>query len=43
MFGLVQDKYFIDIGIPEDFTRAQEELSLEKKTQKPPFRWLLII
>ena len=24
--GFVQDKYFIDIGIPEDFARAQEEL-----------------
>jgi D-glycero-alpha-D-manno-heptose 1-phosphate guanylyltransferase len=26
MFGVVQDEYFIDIGIPEDFHRAQEEL-----------------
>ena len=26
MFGLPQDAYFIDIGIPEDFQRAQEEL-----------------
>lgn len=26
MFGLVQDKYFIDIGIPEDYERAQKEL-----------------
>jgi D-glycero-alpha-D-manno-heptose 1-phosphate guanylyltransferase len=26
MFGLVQDEYFIDIGIPEDYERAQEEL-----------------
>lgn len=25
--GLVQDGYFIDIGIPEDFERAQSELS----------------
>lgn len=24
--GLVQDSYFIDIGIPEDYERAQEEL-----------------
>ena len=24
-FGIQQDEYFIDIGIPEDFTRAQEE------------------
>jgi len=26
MFGLIQDAYFIDIGIPEDYKRAQEEL-----------------
>jgi D-glycero-alpha-D-manno-heptose 1-phosphate guanylyltransferase len=26
MFGVVQDKYFIDIGIPEDYQRAQLEL-----------------
>jgi len=26
MFGLIQDEYFIDIGIPEDYKRAQEEL-----------------
>lgn len=26
MFGVVQDAYFIDIGIPEDFARAQREL-----------------
>jgi D-glycero-alpha-D-manno-heptose 1-phosphate guanylyltransferase len=24
--GMVQDAYFIDIGIPEDFARAQLEL-----------------
>ena len=28
MFGVVQDKYFIDIGIPEDYERAQEELKI---------------
>ena len=27
MYGCVQDSYFIDIGIPEDFERAQRELS----------------
>ena len=27
MYGVVQDKYFIDIGIPEDYARAQKELS----------------
>lgn len=26
MFGLIQDHYFIDIGIPEDYNRAQQEL-----------------
>lgn len=26
MFGIVQNAYFIDIGIPEDYARAQEEL-----------------
>jgi D-glycero-alpha-D-manno-heptose 1-phosphate guanylyltransferase len=26
MFGLVQDEYFIDIGIREDYERAQQEL-----------------
>ena len=29
MFGVVQDKYFIDIGIPEDCERAQRELVTE--------------
>lgn len=28
MYGSVQDEYFIDIGIPEDFSRAQTEFSL---------------
>ncbi len=26
MYGIVQDEYFIDIGIPEDYERAQREL-----------------
>jgi len=26
LFGLAQDSYFIDIGIPEDYAKAQEEL-----------------
>ena len=26
MFGIVQDEYFIDIGIPEDYKKAREEL-----------------
>jgi D-glycero-alpha-D-manno-heptose 1-phosphate guanylyltransferase len=27
MFGIVQDEYFIDIGIPQDYAKAQVELS----------------
>ncbi len=27
IFGQIQDRYFIDIGIPEDFERAQTELA----------------
>jgi D-glycero-alpha-D-manno-heptose 1-phosphate guanylyltransferase len=27
LFGLVQPAYFIDIGIPEDYRRIQEELN----------------
>lgn len=26
MYGIVQDEYFIDIGIPEDYERAKKEL-----------------
>ena len=26
IYGIIQDRYFIDIGIPEDYRRAQEEL-----------------
>ncbi len=29
MFGVVQDEYFIDIGMPEDYARAQEELKAD--------------
>ena len=28
MYGSVQDEYFIDIGIPEDYERAQQELTI---------------
>jgi D-glycero-alpha-D-manno-heptose 1-phosphate guanylyltransferase len=28
MYGLIQDEYFIDIGIPEDYERAQRELKV---------------
>ena len=30
MFGVSQDEYFIDIGIPEDYERAQKEIINEK-------------
>jgi D-glycero-alpha-D-manno-heptose 1-phosphate guanylyltransferase len=29
LMGLIQDEYFIDIGIPEDYERAQEEMNNE--------------
>lgn len=29
MYGVVQDEYFIDIGIPEDYERSQKELTSE--------------
>jgi D-glycero-alpha-D-manno-heptose 1-phosphate guanylyltransferase len=28
MFGMIQDEYFIDIGIPEDYERVQMELGI---------------
>jgi len=28
MFGLIQDEFFVDIGIPEDYERAQMELEI---------------
>ena len=27
IFGVIQDEYFIDIGIPEDYERAERELA----------------
>ncbi len=30
-YGVIQDEYFIDIGIPEDFERAQTELILNSR------------
>jgi len=29
MFGFIQDTYFIDIGVPDDYKRAQKELSFK--------------
>jgi D-glycero-alpha-D-manno-heptose 1-phosphate guanylyltransferase len=34
MSGLIQDEYFIDIGIPEDYERAQKELPLALRAKK---------
>jgi D-glycero-alpha-D-manno-heptose 1-phosphate guanylyltransferase len=31
MYGVVQDEYFIDIGVPEDYERAQFELAAQEK------------
>ena len=38
IFGQVQDKYFIDIGIPEDFEKANIDFSTMKMSPhvRPP-------
>ncbi len=36
IYGILQDEYFIDIGIPEDYERAQEELKMEASPQPLP-------
>jgi len=42
--GVVQDKYFIDIGIPEDYERAQEELKYpELKLARIDRTWTLFL
>jgi D-glycero-alpha-D-manno-heptose 1-phosphate guanylyltransferase len=33
MYGLIQNEYFIDIGIPEDYERAQREFKIEASPQ----------
>jgi D-glycero-alpha-D-manno-heptose 1-phosphate guanylyltransferase len=33
IFGMISDAYFIDIGIPEDYKKAQKEILLELKDQ----------
>jgi D-glycero-alpha-D-manno-heptose 1-phosphate guanylyltransferase len=30
MYGVVQNEYFIDIGIPEDYEKAQTDLAADK-------------
>ncbi|PWU00184.1 MAG: nucleotidyltransferase [Bacteroidetes bacterium] len=34
IFGVAQDVYFIDIGIPEDYIKAQQELPLQIQTNQ---------
>lgn len=31
MYGIIQNKYFIDIGIPEDYEKAQKELTVSNQ------------
>jgi len=40
LFGLVDDAYFIDIGIPEDLARAQKELNTLR--EDPPWLQTLV-
>jgi D-glycero-alpha-D-manno-heptose 1-phosphate guanylyltransferase len=40
LFGLIDDAYFIDIGIPEDLAKAQKELS---SLQKDPPWWQTLV
>lgn len=42
--GVVQDKYFIDIGIPEDYERSQQELKYpELKLARVDKTWTLFL
>lgn len=44
IYGMIQDEYFIDIGIPEDFARAQIELSYPTlDLQKIDTGWTLFL
>lgn len=44
MYGLVQDAYFIDIGIPEDYSRAQTEIAaLPPDLGKVDHSWTLFL
>ena len=44
MFGLVQDTYFIDIGIPEDFKKAQHDFaSMPLDLKKITKDWTLFL
>ncbi|MCW3119164.1 MAG: Histidinol phosphate phosphatase, partial [Chitinophagaceae bacterium] len=44
MFGLLQDSYFIDIGIPEDFNKAQEDFkSIPLDLKKITKNWTIFL
>ncbi len=44
IYGMIQDSYFIDIGIPEDFNRAQEELKqIPLHVENIDFGWTLFL
>jgi D-glycero-alpha-D-manno-heptose 1-phosphate guanylyltransferase len=44
IYGIVQDGYFIDIGIPEDYHRAQEDLKLHTlELKKVDKNWTLFL
>ncbi len=43
-FGVIQDRYFIDIGIPEDFNKAQVDLiHFPFATNEPDRTWTLFL
>jgi D-glycero-alpha-D-manno-heptose 1-phosphate guanylyltransferase len=44
LFGIIQQGYFIDIGIPEDFEKAQSDLTISKNDLKSIDRnWTLFL
>jgi D-glycero-alpha-D-manno-heptose 1-phosphate guanylyltransferase len=44
IFGMIQDVYFIDIGIPQDYQRAQEELKqIPLKLENVDTSWTLFL
>lgn len=43
-FGVIQDRYFIDIGIPEDFAKAQHDLNhFPFSVNEPDSTWTLFL
>jgi D-glycero-alpha-D-manno-heptose 1-phosphate guanylyltransferase len=44
IFGMIQDEYFIDIGIPQDYQRAQKDLKqMPLKTHNVDPSWTLFL